>query len=84
MRNRWPKSSWIQACISLTGALLSAVIVFIHTNESSFNRLAREFPHDGQDGLGAMMEAFSAGSATFLFSFLGLLLAQKLLTATQE
>ena len=58
---RWPKSRWMQAAIALIGAVVASVCVFIWTNNTYFERYAGQYPHDGQDGLGAMMDAFFAG-----------------------
>jgi hypothetical protein len=77
---RWTTSRWAQAGISLAAAALVSVCVFVYVNNTHFARYAKEFPHDGQDGLGAMMDAFSEGSSSFFVVFLGLFFLQYLFT----
>ncbi len=59
---------------------MASVCVFAYSNNSFFERYAREYPHDGQDGLGALMGALEAAAMTLMGVFLCLLLAQYLLT----
>ena len=81
MKRVWPKSGWAHAGIAFLSALISCVFVFIRVNNTHFARYAREYPHDGQDGLGAFMDALHAGALTLLGVFLLVFAVQRLLTA---
>jgi hypothetical protein len=76
----WPKSLWIQAIISLVGALIASASVFAHENSNLFQQYAKDAPHDGQDGLAALVGAGEAALAAFCGVFLFSLILQRFLT----
>ena len=77
---KWPRSGWSQAGIAFAGALLAAILVYGYINKTHFDLYARQYPHDGQDGLGAMMDALSAGAMTMLVTFVVLFFVQRIAT----
>jgi hypothetical protein len=77
----WPRSHWRQAGIALAIAIPVSIFVFVRVNNTHFERYAREYPHDGQDGLGALMDAFQAGFYTLIGAFLCLFILQRLIAA---
>jgi hypothetical protein len=79
--SKWPVSGWTQAGIAFLAALVSTIVVFIVVNNVLFARYAREFPHDGQDGLGAMMGALEASFATLIGVFVIAFAAQRVFTS---
>ena len=81
MKLAWPKSGWTQATIALAVSFASSVCVAIHINNSHFATYAREYPHDGQDGLSSLMDAVQAGVATFIGVFALAFVLQRLLTS---
>jgi hypothetical protein len=74
--NLWPRSRFGQGLIALVAALCVAIPVFVHVNNTHFDRYAKEYPHDGQDGLGALMDAFEIGAVTLVGVFLGTVAVQ--------
>jgi len=80
MPNRSPTSKFTQAVIAFLSAAVSAVLVFAWVNKSRFELYARQYPHDGQDGLSAFMEALQAGFWTLLGVFIFVFIAQCMLT----
>jgi hypothetical protein len=83
MKRVWPKSGWAQAGIAFLSAVISCVFVFIRVNNTHFALYARESPHDGQDGLSALMDALQAGVLTLLGVFILVFAVQRILTAKQ-
>jgi hypothetical protein len=71
---QWPTSRGMHAVIAVMGAAAASIGVFIWTNNTHFERYAREYPHDGQDGLSAFMDALFAGGWTFIGVSIGLFL----------
>ena len=69
MKMAWPNSGWTQAGIAFAISVISSVCVAIHVNDSHFAIYAREYPHDGQDGLSALMDSIQAGSITLVCVF---------------
>lgn len=65
----------------MIGAVAASFCVFIQTNNSHFERYARQYPHDGQDGLGAMMDAFYAGAWTLIGVSIGLFVLQRIIVS---
>jgi hypothetical protein len=76
----WPRPWWAHALISFAFASVLALLVFIRTNNTHFIRYAKEYPHDGQDGLGALMDAFEAGSVTLIGVFVASFVLQRIVT----
>lgn len=62
---------------------MASVCVFIHTNNAHFSRYAKQYPHDGQDGLGAMMDALYAGAWTFAGAAIGLFVLQRMIAHSE-
>ena len=81
MKRGWPKSGWAQTGIAFLSAVISSVFVFIRVNNTHFVLYAREYPHDGQDGLGALMDALQAGALTLIGVFILVFAVQRLITA---
>jgi hypothetical protein len=77
---RWPKSRLTQASISLAASIVGAVVAFHFENDSLLRQYVREAPHDGQDGLAALMGAVGAAVVTFCCIFLFSLIIQGVLT----
>lgn len=77
---RWPKSRWAQAAIALIGAVVASICAFIWTNNTHFERYARQYPQDGQDGLAALNGAFYASGWTFIGVSIGLFVLQRIIT----
>jgi hypothetical protein len=75
-----PQTRPSQAGLSFGVAVLGAIIAFMITNNVAFSRLVREYPRDGQDGLGALMIAIEAAFIAFFGLFIVLYLAQRALT----
>ena len=84
MGRSWPRSKWAQAGIAFVGASISSVIVFIRVNNTHFALYARQYPHDGQDGLGAFMDALEYGFWTLIGVFLVAFFIQHLATKTES
>jgi hypothetical protein len=82
--SKWPQSRWGQGGLSFLGAIIVAVVVFIHVNNSSFQRYAQQYPHDGQDGLGALVDAMQAGAFTLVGVFIALFVLQRLMTSASR
>jgi hypothetical protein len=80
VKREWPKSGWAQAGIAFLSALISCVFVFIRINNTHFALYAREYPHDGQDGLGAFMDALQAGALTLIGVFVLVFVVQRFAT----
>lgn len=80
---KWPTSRAPQALIAFGVAAVLAVCVFIWTNNASFDRYAQKYPSDGQDGLGALMDAVEAGAATLVGVFFSVFVLQRNLAATE-
>jgi hypothetical protein len=81
---RWPLSGWIQAAISFFVACILAFAVFAYTNDSYFARYAKQFPHDGQIGLAAFVDACKAGTVTLLLVFFISFMVQRVITADRN
>jgi hypothetical protein len=81
---RWPVSRWSHAGISFATALATAATVFVHINNSHAALYAAEYPHDGQVGLGAFMDALEAAAWTFILVFLITFVAQLIFTAGED
>ena len=56
----WPRSRLLQAIISVAGATALAILTFRPILDTRMAVYVREFPHDGQDSLGAAMDAVGA------------------------
>lgn len=80
----WPMSRWAQAGIAIAMAIPISLCVFVRINNTHFERYAREYPHDGQDGLGALMDAFQAAFYTLIGAFLALFILQRVITAIRR
>jgi hypothetical protein len=78
---RWPTSRWAQMGIVSLGAFAASLSVFIWTNNAHFKSYAQQYPHDGQDGLGALMDACFAGVWTFVGVLMGLFLLQRMIVS---
>lgn len=80
MKQGWPKSKLAQAGIAFLMAAITTVFVFSWVETSRFKLYARLYPHDGLDGLGALMDALQAGFWTLLGVFTLVFIVQRLLT----
>jgi len=76
----WPRSLLAQLAISFVGAGIASYFVAGHVSDAQFLVYARQYPHDGQDGLGAMMDGLAAGGITFVAAFFGFFVAQRIAT----
>jgi hypothetical protein len=77
---RWPTAGWKQAAIAFVMALISAIYVGARVNNVQIERYTREYPHDGQIGLGALIDAFDASAYTLIGVFLVLFVLQRRIT----
>jgi hypothetical protein len=75
---QWPRSGWTQAVIAFMVGLASAICAFKITADHQIALYAREYPHDGQDGLGAVMDGFGAGAFMLLIVFAVLFVVQRI------
>jgi len=57
---QWPRSAWKQDGIALVCATILAMAGCHWTAEAELRYYVRAYPHDGQDGLGAMMDGLTA------------------------
>jgi hypothetical protein len=78
---KWPTSRSTQAAIAFMGAVAISVAVYKWIDETHFARYASEHSHDGQDGLGAFMDALSTASFTMIGAFVVLFVWQRLATS---
>lgn len=78
---RWPKSRFPQALIAFAVSAGFAAEVFSWTVKTHLEQYNREYPDDGQNGLGAMMDAFEAGGFTLVGSFVIVFALQRRVTA---
>lgn len=81
MKIKWPKSGWTHAGIAFLSAVIACGCVFSWVNNTHFARYAKEYPHDGQNGLGAFVDALEAGIWTLIGAFALVFAVQRLLTA---
>jgi hypothetical protein len=81
---KWPCSRWRQAAISFLFAIACGIFVFVRVNRTHFERYAREYPYDGQDGLGALMDACRAGAWTVAGAFAAMFVLQRLITKFRQ
>lgn len=80
---RMPQTRSLQAALSFGLAVVGAIISFVIANNVAFNRLVRQYPRDGQDGLGALMIALEIAVVTLFVLFIVLYLAQRALTRSR-
>jgi hypothetical protein len=78
---RWPVSPWSHAGLSLIAASVFATTVFFYVERSHVVLYAKLYPHDGQVGLGAFMDALEDASGTFVLIFVVAFVIQRLVTA---
>jgi hypothetical protein len=64
-----------QLAIAFVGAVVVAYFVGGHVADTHFQLYARQYPHDGQDGLGAAIDGLTTGAITFVVAFCGLVIA---------
>jgi hypothetical protein len=81
---KWSCSRWTQAAISFLFAIACAVFVFVRVNRTHFERYAREYPHDGQDGLSALMDACQAGTWMAAGAFVAMYVLQRAITKNRR
>jgi hypothetical protein len=79
---KWPKLLWTQLLVSFAVSAVGAVLAFYLENNYLFAQYAREAPHDGQDGLAALMGAAGAAVAAFCGVFFFTLILQRFLTGS--
>ena len=77
---KWPKSAWDQACIAGVGALVTAILGARWLYTSRLAQYVSEYPRDGQDGLGAFVDAVEWFPVLLLAAFAFLFIAQRILT----
>jgi hypothetical protein len=70
--------------IALSAAILLAICVFKWTDRTQAEQYEREYPHDGQDGLGAFVDAAVAGGLTLFGAFAGFYLLQRMVTSVNR
>lgn len=75
----WPKNGWKQAGIAFLAASIPAFIAERAVEHSHFLRYAREYPHDGQDGLAAFVDGLQAGALAFVVAWALLFVLQRLI-----
>jgi hypothetical protein len=70
---KWPRTLLAHAVIAFIGATILAILTFRPILEMRMATYVRQYPHDGQDSLGAFLDACAAalvieiGSGFFLF-----------------
>jgi hypothetical protein len=71
----WPKSRSAHAVLAFVGATLLTISSFRPIFDMRMNQYVVEYPHDGQDSLGAFLDACVAG---FLIEIVACVLLFKL------
>ena len=66
----WPTSRYSQAGIAFLCSTVLAIVAAKLTADHQMAIYVQAYPHDGQDGLGALMDGFYAGIATELIGFI--------------
>jgi len=66
---KWPTSKSAQAGLSLASAIFLGYLAYKIASMISLEHLVKEYPHDGQVGLGAMMQGLEAGALVFCLAF---------------
>jgi hypothetical protein len=72
---------WWHLWLALLIATSASFLIFVHVDNERMAEYARLYPHDGQDGLGALINAFSAASLAWIGILLLVLLLARLYTA---
>jgi hypothetical protein len=72
---------WWHLGLAFLMATSVSCLIFVHVDNEKMAEYARLYPHDGQDGLGALINAFSAASFGWICILLLVLLLARLYTA---
>lgn len=64
-----PRSKGAHVGISLLAGFCVSVAVYIYVVRTHFEEYARQFPHDGQDGLAAGVDGLAFGGLAFVVTF---------------
>ena len=78
----WPISKRAHAGIAVAAAAISSYIAFEWVERTSLARYEREYPNDGQAGLGAFMDGLVAGIATLIVVLIAVYIVQRVSFST--